>query len=110
MQFKALYDKLNENDKKFGKSGAIFCNFDGTPRFPHYLNKLLKTYLMKAGCKKVSCHKIRHMDNENDKSRVPVNVVSKLAGHANSDITFKIYTHYFQDIDNSIDIMEKIFA
>ncbi len=31
------------------------------------------------------------------------------AGHANSDITLKIYTHYCQDIDNSIDVMEKIF-
>lgn len=111
VQFKELYDRLKENDKKFDKCGAIFCNLDGTPRFPHYLNKLLKSYLMKAGCKKVSCHKIRHTWITRMVSQgVPVNVVSKLAGHANSDITLKIYTHYCQDIDNSIDAMEKIFA
>lgn len=41
---------------------------------------------------------------------IPVNVVSKIAGHATTDITLKIYTHYAKDIDNSKEVLEKIFA
>ncbi len=108
--FKKAYDMLSVNDKKFDKCGAIFCNIDGTPRFPHYLNHLLAKYLTEAGCKKITCHKMRHTWITRMISKgAKINMVSKLAGHANSDITLKIYTHYCQDIDDSIDIMEKLF-
>ena len=33
-----------------------------------------------------------------------------MAGHADSDITLKIYTHYCKDIDNSKQTLEKIFG
>lgn len=58
--FKKAYDILSVNDKKFNKCGVIFCNINGTPRFPHYLNHLLAKHLIEAGCKKITCHKMRH--------------------------------------------------
>lgn len=111
MQFKMVYDKISKNDKNFDKDGFIFCNLDGKPKFPHLLNHVLKGFLAKAGVKDVSCHKLRHtFITRLISNNVPVNVVSKLAGHADSDITLSIYTHYCHDIDNSVDIMEKLFT
>ncbi len=110
-EFRNQYDLVCKGDKSYDKSGYIFCNIDGKPRFPHYLNHLLKKYLIEAEIKQISCHKLRHTWITQMISKgAKINVVSKLAGHANSDITLKIYTHYCQDIDNSTDVMETIFG
>ena len=45
--FKQVYDKLSKADKCFDRCGALFCNIDGTPRFPQYLNTLLTKFLVK---------------------------------------------------------------
>lgn len=93
------------------KVGAIFCNEKGEPMFPHHLNNVLKRYLHKANCKEVSCHKTRHSwITKLISNGIPVNVVSKMAGHATTDITLKIYTHYPKYIDNSKEVLEKIFS
>ncbi len=110
-EFRDVYNELRKNDKHFSHSGAIFCNVDGTPRFPHYLNHLLKKHLMNANCEPVSCHRIRHtwiskLINEG----IPASVVSKMAGHANTDITLKIYTHYNKSADNSVEVLDRIYS
>ena len=110
-EFKTIYDKLKHDDKEFDRSGFIFCNVNGKPAFPHTLNNILKKYLVKADCQPISCHKIRHSwITRLISNGTPVNVVSKMAGHADSDITLKIYTHYCKDIDNSKQTLEKIFG
>ena len=110
-EYKQVYDNLSKADKHFDRCGALFCNIDGTPRFPQYLNTLLTRFLMKANCPRVSCHKIRHTWITLLISKgVRVNTVSKMAGHASSDITLSVYTHYCKDIDDSKEVMEKIFA
>ena len=109
--FKNLYDELKLNDKEFCDEGYIFCNINGKPVFPHTLNSILKKYLLEANCNPISCHKVRHSWITRLISHsTPVNVVSKMAGHADSDITLKIYTHYCKDIDNSKQTLEKIFG
>ena len=111
LAFKEKYETLKKGDKSFSKSGAIFCNEKGEPMFPHHLNNVLKRYLHEANCKEVSCHKIRHSwITKLISNGIPVNVVSKMAGHATTDITLKIYTHYAKDIDNSKEVLEKIFS
>lgn len=110
IKFKEVYDTISKNDKSFDKRGAIFCNINGTPRFPHYLNHLLSKYLFEADCKKVSCHKIRHTwITRMISNGVSVNTVSHLAGHATSDITLKIYTHYCPDVEESKGLVENLF-
>ena len=109
--YKQVYDKLSKADKYFNACGALFCNINGNPRFPQYLNTLLTKFLSKADCPRVSCHKIRHTwITRLISTGVSVNNVSRMAGHASSDITLKIYTHYCKDIDNSKEVLEKIFA
>lgn len=110
-EYRQVYEKLSKAEKHFDKCGALFCNLDGTPRFPQYLNTLLAKFLLKANCPRISCHKIRHSwITRLISDKIPVNVVSKMAGHASSDITLKIYTHYCKEIDNSKEVLEKLFA
>ena len=109
--FKQVYEKLSKADKCFDRCGAIFCNIDGTPRFPQYLNTLLTRFLLKANCTRVTCHKMRHTwITRLISTGISVNNVSRMAGHSSSDVTLKIYTHYCKDIDNSKEVLEKIFA
>ncbi len=110
-QYKKVYEELRKNDKHFSHSGTIFCNLDGTPRFPQYLNHLLKKYLLLANCEPISCHKIRHTwITKLISEGIPPNVVSKMAGHVDTDITLKIYTHYSKSVDNSEEVLERIYA
>jgi len=108
---KAYYDKLKEGDPDFIDDGVIYRNIDGTLCNPQNINKLLRRFLVKADCRQISSHKLRHSwITRLIGEKVPVNIVSKLAGHANCDITLKVYTHYNKDVDDSKDILEKIFA
>lgn len=101
-EYKALYDKVKEGNKKFATGGYIFCGLDGKPRFPQYLNVIFQKYLAKAGCKKISNHKMRHtLITRLITNGAPVNLVSQTVGHADKTTTLKIYTHCSKDVDAS---------
>ena len=71
---------------------------------------MLKKYLILADCTPVSCHKIRHSwITRLISNGAPVNIVSKLAGHAGIDTTLKLYTHYYGELDNSLEMLNEIF-
>ncbi|MGN1222741.1 MAG: site-specific integrase [Christensenellales bacterium] len=111
-EFKSIYDELKNGDKEFDATndGFIFCDIKGQPVFPHHLNEILKKYLMMADCKIVSCHKIRHSwITRLISNGAPVNIVSKLAGHAGIDTTLKLYAHYYGELDNSLEMLNEIF-
>ena len=42
-------------------------------------------------------------------NNVPATVVAKLAGYVDAETTIKIYTHYNPDVDNSKEILNKLF-
>ena len=112
-EFKTIYDELKNGDKDFDSKNEefVFCDIKGQPIFPHHLNSILKKYLMKADCKIVSCHKIRHSWITRLISKgAPVNIVSRLAGHAGTDTTLKLNTHYYGELDNSLEIFNEIFT
>lgn len=107
---KAFYELLKSNDPLFKDSDAVYFNADGSPANPQNVNKLLNRFLAKAKCKQVTCHKLRHTFITRLISKgVSPNIVSKLAGHANCNITLAVYTHYYKDFDISKDVLNKIF-
>ncbi len=105
------YDKLKKGNKNFDNCGAVYCNINGSPAFPHHINTLLRRFLVEAGCKVVSPHKMRHLwittliDNG-----VKPSVVAKMAGHANPKITLEVYTQYRPEEDNSSVLLNDIFS
>ena len=106
--FKDKYEELKKADKKFDKRGYIFCNVDGTPKFPQYLNYLLQKYLLEAEVTVVSNHKIRHTwITRLITNGAPVNGVAQMAGHADKNTTLKIYTHFSKDVEASKKLLEK---
>ncbi len=107
-QFKDKYEELKKADKKFDKRGYIFCNIDGTPKFPQYLNYLLQKYLLEANVTVVSNHKIRHTwITRLITNGAPVNGVAQMAGHADKNTTLKIYTHFSKDVKASQELLTK---
>lgn len=104
--FKKLYDKVKGENKDFDKSGYIFCGLDGKPRFPQYLNTLLKRYLAKANCKQISNHKMRHTwITRLISNGAAVNKVSGMAGHSNIQTTLEIYTDNMKDVKVSKEVL-----
>lgn len=106
IEFKTMYDAVKQDNKDFDDGGYIFCGLDGKPRFPHYLNILFQKYLAKAGCKKVSNHKMRHtVITRLITNGAPINQVSQIVGHADKTTTLKIYTHCAKDVRVSQEVL-----
>ena len=110
IEYKKYYEDIKKGNKLFDNCGAIYCDINGKPGFPHHINTLLRKFLIDAGCRIVSPHKMRHLwittliDNG-----VKPSVVSKLAGHANPKITLEVYTQYRPEEDDSEDILNAVF-
>jgi site-specific recombinase XerD len=77
------------------RSGPLFCTLDGRPLSRQYVSAMLKRHAAKAGIdKRVHPHGMRHTHfSELAAERVPINVISKQAGHANSGITARYIDH-----------------
>lgn len=71
----------------------------------------LKKFLADHNFKHLGCHDLRHtycsiLLSQN----VPIQTVSKYMGNSDSTITLKIYTHYANHADNSIETLNEIFC
>jgi len=110
-EYKVFYENLKQDDPEFDNCGAIYCNYDGTPRNPGYVDLLLKRFLIEANCHEISGHKLRHtwittLITEG----VPVNYVSDFAGHSSVDTTLKIYTHTTDADEKSKEMLTSVFS
>lgn len=81
--------------KAAGVRGPLFCTLAGAPLTRQYVSAMLKRQAVKAGIdKRVHPHGMRHTHfSELAAERVPINVISKQAGHANSGITARYIDH-----------------
>jgi integrase len=80
--------------------GLIFCQVDGAHLWPHLVSQTIVRRMQKAGIKDASLHTLRHtLASHLLANHVPLPVVSARLGHADVNITARIYSHMLPDDD-----------
>ena len=78
----------------------VFSKPDGSHLLPDLVSQTIVRRLRKAGIKGASLHTLRHMHASNLLSKgVPLSAVSVRLGHADTNITARIYSHALPDDD-----------
>jgi integrase len=82
------------------KGDLVFCGSDGAYLWPDLVSQTIVRRLEKAGIKDASLHTLRHTHASNLLSKgVPLPAVSARLGHADTNITARIYSHALPDDD-----------
>jgi integrase len=82
------------------KGDIVFCQPDGSYLWPHLVSQTIVRRLGKAGIENASLHTLRHTHASNLLSKgVPLPAVSARLGHADTNITARIYSHALPDDD-----------
>lgn len=95
--------QLEEDRRLFGSDyidrDLVFCTPEGDYYVPSQITNRITEFMREAGVKS-SLHKLRHFSISMLLSKgAPLPVVSRRAGHADSAITLKIYSHVMRDYD-----------
>lgn len=95
--------------RKLSPDDYIFARPDGTLPDPSYVSKLFRRICERAGLKRIRLHDLRHtFATLLRKQGVPIEVISKVLGHASVSITQNIYNHFEGEFRASADAMDKI--
>jgi integrase len=82
------------------RGDLIFCRSDGSYLWPHLVSQTIVRRVQKAGIKHASLHTLRHTHASNLISvGLPLPAVSARLGHADVNITARIYSHAMPDDD-----------
>ena len=97
-------DQQQESRRLFGADykelGLIFCEADGSYHQPDLVSQVVIRRIGKAGIKDASFHTLRHTHASNLLSRgVPLPAVSARLGHADPNVTARIYSHALPNDD-----------
>jgi integrase len=83
------------------KGDLVFSEPDGAYLVPHLVSQTIVRRLQKAGIKDASLHTLRHTHASHLLSKgVPLPAVSARLGHADVNITARIYSHMLPDDDD----------
>ena len=83
---------------KWGNSERVFTNEYGFDMFPNTPSNILTKILKKYNLKYINFHALRHTSiSLLANSNVPIQLVSKKAGHSNLKTTTEIYSHFYED-------------
>jgi integrase len=97
-------DHQAEHRKLYGpdyKNNLVFSQPDGSYLWPHLVSQAIVRRMRKAGIKDASLHSLRHSHASGLLSKgVPLPAVSARLGHADTNITARIYSHALPDDDN----------
>jgi integrase len=93
----AEYRKLYGSDYK---NNLVFSQPDGSFFWPHLVSQAIVRRIKKAGIRDASLHSLRHTHASGLLSKgVPLPAVSARLGHADVNITARIYSHALPDDD-----------
>ena len=88
---------LSSRGNKWGGSERVFTTDLGADMHPHRPYKILQQIIEKYGLKKVTFHSLRHTSISLLGSLgVPIQHISRRAGHSSIAITNEVYTHIFE--------------
>ncbi len=81
-------------------SSLIFCQPDGSYLWPHLVSQTIVRRIERAGIPDASLHTLRHTHGSSLLSKgVPLPAVSARLGHADTNITARIYSHALPEDD-----------
>lgn len=103
-------DKL-KCGSKWGNSKRVFTTECGSDMHPNRPGKILNRVIEKYGFKKVKFHGLRHTSISLQLNNgVPLQVASRRAGHSTTAVTDKIYTHIFEETEETCaKVIQNIF-
>lgn len=90
----------------------VFCEADGSYRLPDLVSQVVIRRLRKAGIKDASIHTLRHTHASNLLSRgVPLPAVSARLGHADTNVTARVYSHALPaDDQRAADVWDSVIT
>lgn len=84
--------------QKWGNSKRVFTTDYGEDMHPDTPSKILTKIIKKYNLRYINFHALRHtsisLQINND---IPIQLISKRAGHASTTITYNTYSHFFDD-------------
>lgn len=83
---------------KWGNSKRVFTTDYGYDMHPDTPSKILSSIIKKYNLRYINFHALRHtsisLQINND---IPIQLISKRAGHSSTTITYNTYSHFFDD-------------
>lgn len=102
---------LKENNKLRNiNSEYILCRHDGKPLNPRNLIVCFNSITTRANVKSHGIHALRHtFASDALRCGIDIGVVSKLLGHADTQITYKHYIHIIEEQKiHAINVLDKL--
>ncbi|MFC2014321.1 tyrosine-type recombinase/integrase, partial [Chloroflexota bacterium] len=111
MLLQQLRERQEANAKWYSRklSGGdfIFAREDGTLPDPRYISKVFKRIVRTAGLKPIRLHDLRHTyATLQRKAGQPIEVISRVLGHASEMVTLTVYNHWEGDLRAPADTMD----
>ncbi len=95
--------------QEFSEDDFVFARPDGSLPDPRYLSKVFRRIVERAGLKNIRLHDLRHTYATLQRSvGQPIEVISKVLGHASALVTLKIYDHWEGDLRAPADAMDQM--
>ena len=99
--------------REFSENDFIFVRPDGSLPDPRYLSKVFQRIVLRAGLKRIRLHDLRHtfatvLRAAGVPIEVPIEVISKVLGHASVLVTLKIYDHWEGELRAPADAMDQM--
>ena len=105
------HERQEDDAKYFGGSLSggdfVFAREDGTLPDPHWVTKVFNQIVEKAGLKRIRLHDLRHTyATLQRKAGQPIEVISRVLGHASEMVTLTIYNHWEGELRAAADTMD----
>ena len=79
-------------------TGYVVVDEMGEPVHPDWLSDEFERLVKRAGVPRLTLHGCRHTGlSLMEKDGVPISVISRWAGHASAEFTYRVYVHAHQD-------------
>ncbi len=96
-------------DQELSENDFVFARSDGSLPDPRYLSKVFRRIVERAGLKRIRLHDLRHTYATLQRNAgQPIEVISKVLGHASPIVTMKIYNHWEGEFRAPADTMDNI--
>jgi len=111
MLLRYLHERQESNAEYFGGqlSGDdfVFTREDGTLPDPGYVSKVFRRIVKNSGLKRIRLHDLRHTyATLQRKAGQPIEVISRVLGHASEMVTLTIYNHWEGELRAAADTMD----